>query len=239
MASINGFSVVKFGDSALAKFAVPGTSVRLSLRKEIAPLMLALARDFHRNVESIKKGECWGHDFRKISGTDTWSHHAAGIAIDLNAPEHPRFKHGTFSSAEVRAIRDLLSNHSYQGVKLFRWGGDFSTNVDEMHFEINVPRGIALAAAQTIGTNHGNPPMAAADHAPGTRQLQVADPRLNGADVTYVQKWIGESRCGPADGFFGPGTSDGVRWYQGMRGIAVTGLVDRPTWRNMRIEATF
>ena len=37
----------------------------------------------------------------------------------------------------------------------------------------------------------------------------------------------------------GDDTVRGVRWYQGMRGIAVTGEVDNVTWRNMRIEPTF
>lgn len=38
---------------------------------------------------------------------------------------------------------------------------------------------------------------------------------------------------------FGTTTRAGVRWYQGMRGIDVTGIVDQKAWRHMRIKATF
>jgi peptidoglycan hydrolase-like protein with peptidoglycan-binding domain len=240
MASINGFSVVKFGDSGLSKFTVPGTNARLSLRKEIAPLLLGLARDFHRTVEQLKPKSCWGHDHRKVSGSNSWSFHAPGIAIDLNASDHPRGVKNTFGNDEVRAIRKLLTDYSYHGVKLFRWGADFSTTVDDMHFEIIVPRGTALAAVKALGqpVPAGTGPGSTA-HAPGSRELRATDPAMQGRDVEYVQQWIGERRCGPADGFFGSKSRAGVRWYQGLRGIDVTGVCDRVTWRNMRIRPTF
>lgn len=237
MASINGFTVVDFGDPALAKFTIPGTDARVSLRKEIAPLLLGLARDFHRTVEPLNPKSCWGHDHRKISGTNSWSFHAPGIAIDLNATRHPRGTKNTFNANQVKAIRKLLTAHSYHGVKLFRWGADFTTTVDDMHFEINVPRGIALAA---VNAGQLVPmPATPTEHPPGSRALKAVSPPMQGEDVEYVQRWIGERRCGRADGFFGPSTSDGVRWYQGMRGITVTGVCDQVTWKNMRIKATF
>lgn len=235
MASINGFSVLPFGDSKLAKFKIPGTGARLSLRKEVASLMVGLARDFHQNVEPLNAKSCWGHDFRKIDDSGSWSFHAPGIAIDLNATDHPRGKRDTFSTNQVKSIRKLLQNYSYQGVRLFRWGGDFSTKVDEMHFEIIVPRGIALKAVDGGRVRGANPP----EHKPGSRELRVTDPRMTGDDVEYVQRWIGEREAGQPDGFFGPDTRDGVRWYQGMRGIEVTGVCDRRTWENMRIKPTF
>lgn len=74
--------------------------------------------------------------------------------------------------------------------------------------------------------------MALPYYANGTRELRVSSPMMTGTDVEFVQKFIG-SRCGPADGIFGNQTAEGVRWYQGMRGIAVTGVVDATTWSHM------
>jgi len=238
MASINGFTVLKFGDPALAKFKIPGTEARVSLRREVAKLMVGLAADFHKNVEELNPKSCWGHDFRKIDETNSWSFHAPGIAIDLNASRHPRGKRGTFTASQVSSIRRLLKDYSYHGVRLFRWGGDFQSKVDEMHFEIIVPRGIALKAIDSLGQARGAPdPMP--KHKPGSRQLELKNPPMEGEDVEYVQRWIGEREAGEPDGVFGSNTRDGVRWYQGLRGIEVTGVCDRKTWRNMRIEPTF
>lgn len=70
----------------------------------------------------------------------------------------------------------------------------------------------------------------------GARVLELSDPRTSGTDVLYVQKFIGPEHCGNADGFFGPKTGAGVRWYQDMRGIKADGIVGPATWRNMGIK---
>ncbi len=70
-------------------------------------------------------------------------------------------------------------------------------------------------------------------HPPGSRTLRLTQPRMTGRDVTFVQEWIGAARCGPPDGVYGPATEHGVRWYQGMRGIAVDGICGPDTWAQM------
>lgn len=72
---------------------------------------------------------------------------------------------------------------------------------------------------------------------PGARVLRLVQPRMKGRDVQFVQRFIGPSRCGPPDMVFGPKTEQGVRWYQGMRGIAVTGVCDQATFRQMGVVA--
>jgi peptidoglycan hydrolase-like protein with peptidoglycan-binding domain len=79
----------------------------------------------------------------------------------------------------------------------------------------------------------------AANRPPGGRTLRVANPMMTGRDVSFVQSFIGERRCGPADGVFGRGTGAGVEWYQRLRGIAVDGAVGPQTWRNMGVEPTY
>lgn len=101
------------------------------------------------------------------------------------------------------------------------------------------------AVAATFGP-HGSsskpapprPPASSGGHPPGSRRLAVASPQLAGADVAFVQRWIGKARCGPADGRYGPITGQGVRWYQRMRGLVVDGVVGPVTWRNMGVRWT-
>ncbi len=75
-------------------------------------------------------------------------------------------------------------------------------------------------------------------HAPGSRRLVLRDPSLSGADVRYVQRWIGARHCGPPDGRYGPQTRNGVRWYQQMRGLASDGIVGPRTWQHLGVRWT-
>lgn len=68
---------------------------------------------------------------------------------------------------------------------------------------------------------------------PGLRTLWYTRPPFVGDDVRYVQRFIGEAKCGHADGVFGPHTERGVRWYQGMRGLRVDGIVGPVTWGSL------
>jgi len=79
----------------------------------------------------------------------------------------------------------------------------------------------------------------AGNRRPGSRTLVLAKPMLTGRDVVFVQTFIGERRCGSADGEFGKRTRSGVEWYQRMRGIAVDGDVGHQTWRSMGVQPTY
>ncbi|MEU1607060.1 peptidoglycan-binding protein [Micromonospora matsumotoense] len=70
----------------------------------------------------------------------------------------------------------------------------------------------------------------------GSRTVRVGS---SGGDVAFVQRFIGASRCGPATGQFSAGTEAGVRWYQGMRGLAVDGVVGTATWAAMGVRVTY
>lgn len=89
---------------------------------------------FTHNVEEILPGvDDWGWSLRRISGSEEWSNHASGTAIDLNADKHPQGIHNTFDAKLTERIRVRLADR-YQNV--IRWGGDYAGTVDEMHFEI-------------------------------------------------------------------------------------------------------
>lgn len=73
---------------------------------------------------------------------------------------------------------------------------------------------------------------------PGTRTLRYVPgstfaQMMKGEDVAYVQRFIGEKRMGKADGVAGPKFAEGVRWYQGIRGIERDGVVGKVTWSHI------
>ncbi|MBM0257347.1 peptidoglycan-binding protein [Micromonospora sp. 4G55] len=54
--------------------------------------------------------------------------------------------------------------------------------------------------------------------------------------MAFVQRFVGAKRCGPANGAFDAKTEAGVRWYQGMRGLTVDGVVGPATWAAMGVR---
>lgn len=144
--SINGFRVGPAKRIGVRTYRVPGTSVFLPVRREIAPLLIGFARDFHRRVERLRKGWCWGYAYRNIRGSKRPSFHAAGIAIDLNAPKHPLGRSGTFNRAQRATINALCKKYG------LRWGGNYRRRKDEMHFEVILPRAKAVALAKRISS---------------------------------------------------------------------------------------
>jgi hypothetical protein len=127
---------------------VPGTSIKLTCNKAVAPLLVAFAAEFHALIEPLDEGglDDWGYCYRDIRGSSTaLSNHSSGTAIDLNSTKHPLGKAGTFPLAKVAMIQALAKKYS------LRWGGDYRGRKDEMHFEIAIPPSKVEAAIAKIG----------------------------------------------------------------------------------------
>ena len=89
---------------------------------------------YNAEVEPIIKAHSWGWSYRPVRGASIISEHAAGVAIDLNAPAHPLGTNPgkSFSSAQIAKIRQLVKD--LRGS--IRWGGDYAGRKDPMHFEL-------------------------------------------------------------------------------------------------------
>ncbi|ROR97777.1 putative peptidoglycan binding protein [Salana multivorans] len=142
----NGWAVVPdYGDPALGTLdAVAGRGNVLA--GDVAAVLGAFCADFAREVEPIVKADSWGYAPRKQHGSDRWSNHASGTAVDLNASRRPEFR-STYTAAQKVAIRALLVRYP-----VLRWGGDWSpAELDEMHFEIAASPAVLATFAQTLG----------------------------------------------------------------------------------------
>jgi hypothetical protein len=118
---------------------------------DAATIAAYLIERFNAEVEPIHGTvmDDWSYAVRNVRGSATFvSNHASASAWDLNATRHPRGVHGTFSKAELRAIQRILADITDDsGDRVVRFGGDFTTVVDSMHFEINAgPRSVHQAA---------------------------------------------------------------------------------------------
>jgi hypothetical protein len=152
--SQNGWPIKPTDRSPLTVAGVPFGDVRSG---DVFTVLQYVATRYHNEVEHLIRGTCGAYNPRKIPGSDTWSNHASATAIDCNWQRHPLGARGTYSSAQLAAVRRIVAD--CDGV--IRWGGVYTTTVDEMHFEINKNAAAVKALAAKI-RNEGDD-MTAAD----------------------------------------------------------------------------
>ncbi len=80
----------------------------------------------------LRHGETGGYNCRHIAGTEVWSLHSVGVAIDVNwnDPDMP-----------IELVHDIEALRVRDGRPAFRWGGRFMRSRDPMHWEIAVEPG--------------------------------------------------------------------------------------------------
>lgn len=120
---------------ATVSVAVKNGTVKVPLRREVAPQLTAMIQWWDANIEPVytsgKNAGTWGWAYRMIRGSaTTLSNHASGTAIDVNAPLHPLGKSGTVPADKVAAIKAKAAELG------LRWGGEWTRRPDEMHFEV-------------------------------------------------------------------------------------------------------
>jgi hypothetical protein len=147
--SYNGYPASKDPDEIKIKsYPVKGTDRKLKCAESVGPLLAAFAAEFHTLIEPIDEGtyDDWGYAFRMVRGsTDRLSCHSSGTAIDLNATKHPLGKAGTFQAEKVPMIRALAKKYG------LKWGGDFKSRPDDMHFEVEISPAKAKALIESLG----------------------------------------------------------------------------------------
>ena len=147
--SYNGYLASKDPDEIKIKsYPVKGTDRKLKCASSVGPLLAAFAAEFHDLIEPINEGtfDDWGYAYRMVRGDPTkLSCHSSGTAIDLNATKHLLGKYDTFDAAKVPMIRALAKKYG------LKWGGDFKTRPDDMHFEISIDAAKAAALITKLG----------------------------------------------------------------------------------------
>lgn len=114
------------------------------------------------------------YNCRPIAGTNDWSLHAYGLAIDLNPSDNP---HGTDTTDQPAGFRrDVKKIRTNSGRRVFAWGGDWD-QPDTMHWQIG-----ATPAELETGIKDDNMPLSNEDIAKVARatvELLLAHPLSN------------------------------------------------------------
>lgn len=124
--------VVRFRNHVIVAGVYEEVDFPGGVREELAELMALLLQESEsRGYINLIDGWCWGAACRPIktsSGglTDVPSNHSWGVAVDINAPVNG---FGSSSHTIPTAMGKLWNEYG------FRWGGDYSSTKDWMHFE--------------------------------------------------------------------------------------------------------
>jgi hypothetical protein len=145
--SLNGWPVPP---KKLVTKKVPGADRRLTLAADVAPLLLAVAADYHKTVRPIDQGT-WdegGYNNRDANGAPgKKSNHASGSAIDLNWSEEgaqgSSWGKKFFAQAKTKVAIALLKKRYGAFIT---WGGDWRAQ-DFMHWEVKP--GVTAADVRT------------------------------------------------------------------------------------------
>jgi hypothetical protein len=129
--SQNGWPV----EGPTRSYVVPGSSVTLTLTADASAAFCLIwcCAQWNGQIEQLDAGQCGGYEVRPISGTNTWSNHASGTAVDLNSVKHPQHAF-TFTEAMKAQVHWIIQ----QTDGVVRWGGDWTVDsLDEMHIELD------------------------------------------------------------------------------------------------------
>lgn len=182
MTSENGWPTLN--GTSLDRSPFPGTNVVPvpGVRPgDVATVLHEVGRQFNETVAPLYNPGCWGYAAPvPIPGTSIISNHGSGTAIDLNAPSFP-WQTRNMTNAQREACRRIVNHMD----GLVAWGGDFTTRVDEMHFEIN---GSAEEIADLANRIKG------VDMIPDREHLDLVFQRfhLKNSDKGEQEKWIGK-----------------------------------------------
>lgn len=229
---LNGFTICRSSD--WGTYRVPGTMVSLTVRREVAPLLIGYAAEYHRLVEPLRSGWCWGAACRNVRGRSVPSFHSAGLAVDLNAPKHPLGvdPDRSLSRRQQATMRALARRYG------LRLGIDYQNRPDGMHAEVILPRSQALELVRRLQRPSGlAAPKKSASVSRETSSARVATPRLaklrwgaSNSDVVLLQRQLARRGYSPGatDGAYGPRTRAAVARFQhaqGWSGRDADGLV--------------
>lgn len=112
-------------------------------------------------VQAPVHGQCGGYAYRpNVNNPGVLSNHSSGTAVDFNWAMHPNAVAtvDTWSDEQINEIHAILAEVG----GAVRWGGDYNSTPDAMHFEINVDAYKLAQVALALGSGGTPPPVGGA-----------------------------------------------------------------------------
>lgn len=169
--SINGWEVLDqnggWGDPRLRTGTIPGTSIHMTCRAEVWPLLASLAADYNTHISDLRIADAYDYRLANAGG-GAWSDHSSGTALDINYDKEGaqgtgvlgwwRTAHRYVKAARLKKLYKVLM---WGGPKadvwgfdlpanLQGWGGDYSQAqyLDAMHWAVAKGKTLADVQAQ-------------------------------------------------------------------------------------------
>lgn len=83
-----------------------------------------------------RKADTGAYNCRRITGGAGYSLHAYGIAADINWQTNPYTSGRIRTDMPAAMVADIKKIRTRNGRPVFRWGGDYKTVKDAMHYEV-------------------------------------------------------------------------------------------------------
>lgn len=211
---------------------------------------------FHKWGYQPRAGVTGSFNCRKMTGSTSWSRHAfldgelfvfwtgvrvtMALAVDVNWDRNP-YGPRLLTDMPRGMVEEVLALRTNNGVRVFRWGGNYSGNKDAMHYEIDcTPQDLATGIQGNLVVL---PPTLPTPPQPGPARCLEAHPTIKigarGAAVNHLQFFLIRSGAKiEGDGDFGPATDQAVRnhqvWLRDVRKEpigTVDGVVGPKTWQ--------
>jgi peptidoglycan hydrolase-like protein with peptidoglycan-binding domain len=167
--------------------------------------------------------ETGAYNCRKITNGKGFSLHAYGIAADINARTNP-FGKSLVTDMPMAMINAVKGIETTQGLRVFRWGGDYPKYKDAMHYEVMLSRQ-ELAAGIDWKTVEAVPP----DPKEPTSWPTVKKGDA-GAAVAKLHGLLVAAGFTVSSNSFGDETLAAVKAYQTSRKLTIDGIVGLQTW---------
>jgi peptidoglycan hydrolase-like protein with peptidoglycan-binding domain len=186
-----------------------------------------------------KPSSSWAYNCRNIGGTDRYSLHSYGIAIDIDPSVNP-FSTGDPYSGKIKAnhVEAVLAIKNQKGQSVWSWGGSWKKR-DRMHFQLDKdPTGVDVDWSTVPGGSPGGTDPTVVTQEEEEAVLKKGD---KGEAVTRFQQrllaWNPQALPEDgADGHYGNETIDWVKQYQRAMGLDATGNIDGVTAALLQAE---
>lgn len=202
---------------------------KIQCHQDAVSAFRALGRVMQAHQYNVRREVTGCYNCRSITGGTTPSAHAQGIALDVNWDVNPYRLDRMVTDMSLAMVEDALALKTVDGIRLFRWGGDWDgrpetmhSNYDSMHWEVvatptELRYKIEVPDFDETKRNLW-PLLAVGERGPAVKKLQE-----------MVNNTGAYSRV-DTDGKFGPLTAMAVSMYQMSRKLPGDGVVGFGTW---------
>ena len=202
---------------------------RAQINKEVLPAFTLLNMCLVEDNYITHRKDTGGYNFRKIAKSDRYSCHAYGLAVDINWSLNPVTRDGSLkTNFKDSTIAKILEIKTKDGLPVFRWGGNYRSYKDPMHFEIFVTpdelsKGIIrknFDQKEYVKLGLANKPLRKGD---------------KGDSVVHIQNLLNEilNKRLVEDGDFGNLTLSAVLIFQKKAGLIEDGIVGANTYAKL------